>query len=74
MKKGGGDGNAKFPDGMTPLHAAALNNQKDLALLFLEKGADVNAKARNGWTPSDVASQWGHKDIVALLTSHGAGK
>ena len=66
MTKGGG-GDAKFPDGMTPLHAAALNDQRDLVLLLIEKGADVNAKTRNGWTPSDVAARWGHKDIVALL-------
>jgi ankyrin repeat protein len=62
----------KFPDGMTPLHAAALNDQVDLVLLLIEKEADVNAKARNGWTPSDVASKWGHKDVVELLKSHGA--
>ena len=59
---------------MTPLHAAALNGQKDLVLLLIEKGADIDAKARNGWTPSDVAAKWGHGDVVALLKSHGAGK
>ena len=63
----GGSVDAIFPNGMTPLHAAALNGQKDLVLLLIEKGADVNAKTRNGWTPSDVAARWGHKDIVALL-------
>jgi len=51
MKKGG-SGDAKFPNGMTPLDAAALNDQKELALLLIEKGADVNAKARKDWTPS----------------------
>ena len=63
-----------FPNGMTPLHAAALNDQKDLVSLLIDKGGNVNAKTRNGWTPSDVAALWGHKDIVALLKSRGAGK
>jgi uncharacterized protein len=73
MKNGGSD-DAKFPDGMTPLHAAALNGQRDLVVLLIDKGANANAKTRNGRTPSDVAALWGHMDIVALLKAQGAGK
>jgi ankyrin repeat protein len=73
MKKEG-SGDVKFPIGMSPLHAAALNDQKDLVLLLIDKGANVNARTRNGWTASDIAARWGHQDIAALLRSHGAGR
>jgi ankyrin repeat protein len=72
LGKKGADVEGKFPDGMTPLHVAALNDQRELVVLLVEHGADVNAKAGNGWTPLDVAALYGHRDLVALLGSYGA--
>ena len=52
----GVDVNEKNPNGETPLHVAAHDNENPQVLRVLIKaGADVNAKNRNGWTPLDVA-------------------
>ncbi len=48
--------NAKTDNGVTPLHDAAGNGQKDLVELLLTKGADINAKAKNGGTPLYLAT------------------
>jgi len=58
--------------GMTPLHWAADNGNKEVVELLLAKGADVNAKADNGNTPLHLAIHKGNKDIVKLLISRGA--
>ncbi|ODS30639.1 MAG: Ankyrin [Candidatus Scalindua rubra] len=56
----------------TPLLAAALLGQIDVARLLCDKGADVNAKALKGMTPLIFAAMHGHTEIVKLLLSKGA--
>ena len=61
-------------DGFTPLHLAADNDQKEIALLLIAKGADLNARGVdvNGWTPLHMAALRGHKEIVELLIEKGS--
>ena len=68
----GADVNAKdVLMGMTPLHYAARDGQKEIAELLIAKGAGVNAKNKYGWTPLHNAAT-GHKEIVELLIAEGA--
>jgi ankyrin repeat protein len=48
---GKADVNGKASNGVTPLHLAAFNGNKDVAELLLANHADVNAKDNHGWTP-----------------------
>jgi len=54
---------------MTPLHAAAIRNHKEIAQLLIAKGADVNAKNKYGGTPLHYAAT---KEIAELLIAKGA--
>ena len=54
-------------DGTTPLHAAAIHRQPEIAALLLERGADVHATDAAGRTPVDAAD--GDEDILAALTA-----
>ena len=68
----GTDVNAKKKDkfGLTPLHIAAIEGQKEIAELLIAKGADVNAKDDEwGTTPLHAAAP---KEIVELLIAKGA--
>ena len=51
----------------TPLHHAAIEDQKEIVELLIDNSADVNAKDVNGYTPLD----WADDEIVALLRKHG---
>jgi glyoxylase-like metal-dependent hydrolase (beta-lactamase superfamily II) len=64
--------NARRPDGLTPMHMAALYGQRDVAEYLLSKGADVNAVARHSGTPLDLASEGPNGDFAAWLESTGA--
>ena len=67
----GADTNVRAGMGMTPLHLAVNNNQKEIVELLIAAGADVNAKRTGGATPLDVTG--GQKTrIAALLRKHGA--
>ncbi len=59
-------------DGSTPLHAAALENARDTALLLISRGADVQAKSKDGYTPLHYAAGQNARDTALLLISHGA--
>ncbi|KAF3915308.1 Ankyrin-2 [Arthrobotrys entomopaga] len=65
--------NYRDPDGITPLHWAAINNQYIVCKLLLEAGADVNAVGGESVaTPTMWAAQEKHYYIVDLLTRYGA--
>ena len=64
-------------NGSTALHAATLRQNKDLALLLLERGANVNAGDADGDTPlHDLMIDGGGDEIrlelLALLLAAGA--
>ncbi|EPS38222.1 hypothetical protein H072_7992 [Dactylellina haptotyla CBS 200.50] len=61
------------PEGITPLHWAAINNRYNVCKLLLEAGADVNAVGGESVaTPAMWAAQEKHYYIVELLTRYGA--
>jgi len=54
----GADVNAKAPNGDTPLHRAAYENENIEVVIFLvTQGADVHAKNDNGKTPFGIAKK-----------------
>jgi glyoxylase-like metal-dependent hydrolase (beta-lactamase superfamily II) len=64
--------NARNPNGLSPLHAAALYGQRGTAEYLVVKGADPNAVARHSGTPLDVAYEAGQPEFVGWLESRGA--
>lgn len=58
--------------GDTPLHRAALNNQKAVAEFLLAHGADLNARNLIGQTPLLEAVMQNHKEMVELLLAKNA--
>jgi ankyrin repeat protein len=58
--------------GMTALHYAVAQYQKDMVQLLLANKADVNAKDKPGWTPLHYAAAQGYKDIAKLLLTNKA--
>ena len=65
------EGATKDDDGWTALHYAALNENKDVIGLLLEKmeGDDVGVKDVFGRTALDWAVEFGHMEVVSLLTA-----
>jgi ankyrin repeat protein len=57
--------------GVTPLHLAAANGNKDLVSVLLDHGADTAAKTKKGKTALDWAIEQGKTDIQKLLEKHG---
>ena len=73
LLKEGADANTASPDGMTPLHWAAMKGVPDLAQALLVSGANIEAKTRLGaFTPLHLASQAGHAMVIAHLIASGA--
>ena len=64
--------NSKDTNGMTPLHFAAHNGNKDMVEFLLADKVKVNAKARGGITPLYYAAEGGHLDVVELLLANKA--
>jgi cytohesin len=56
--------------GFTPLHNAAIKNQKDVVELLLANQAMVNARAKDGGTPLHYASFLGNLEIAELLLAN----
>jgi len=63
--------NLRTPNGLTPLHLAAANDQRQAAEYLISKGADVNAVARHSGTPLDLAYESERPEIVRWLESKG---
>jgi hypothetical protein len=64
--------NARNPSGLTPMHLAALYNQRAVAEYLITKGADVNAVARHSGTPVDGAYESENQAMVEWLQTKGA--
>ena len=60
------------PDGMTPLHWAAYEDDVDGALALLEAGADPDARNRYGVTPLSLAALNGNAVLIEGLLEAGA--
>jgi glyoxylase-like metal-dependent hydrolase (beta-lactamase superfamily II) len=63
---------ARAPNGLTPLHAAALYGQQAVAEHLVSHSADPNAVARHSGTPMDVAFEAKQDAMVAWLQTLGA--
>ena len=69
----GADVDAAQGDGMTGLHWAALNGNREVARLLIGAGAALDAGTRIGThTPLHVASKAGHGEVVEVLVRAGA--
>ena len=55
----------------TPLHHAAIEDQKEIVELPIDNSADVNAKDVNGYTPLDWAIFNKDTATADLLRKHG---
>jgi lysophospholipase len=58
--------------GLSPLHVAALNGNKDSTALLLQTGALVHLRDHLDHTPLYYAARQGHSDVVDLLVQAGA--
>ena len=73
--------NQRIPgSGMTLLHIAAVEGQKDAVKLLLERGADHSMPDRSGLTALNLAQNYGQhtpnwpqgqKEVVKILYQHG---
>ncbi len=62
----------KAPNGMTPLHVAAVLGRDEFVSLLLARGAFVDDPAQNGITPLNRAAMGGHLETMRLLIEAGA--
>jgi ankyrin repeat protein len=60
------------PEHRTPLHYAALQNNRELLEALIGNGADPDAKDRLGFTPLHLAAQEWAVDAAKSLLDHGA--
>jgi len=58
---------SKDHEGLTPLHYAVLNGNKDTAEFLLSSKAEVNSKDYDGKMPLHYAASEGYKEIVDFL-------
>lgn len=57
----------------TPLHLAAINGHRDVALILLQRGADVNAlSGLLDKSPLHFAIEKGHFEVVKVLLQYHA--
>ena len=73
LLRSGADVNAAQSDGMTALHWAALEGDREMASVLLLAGATVRSTTRlGGYTPLHLASRAGHAGVVEQLLAGGA--
>lgn len=59
--------------GYTPLHAAALIGNKEIATLLLDRGCTtINSVDSQGFTPLAFAVREGHEELIELFLSRNA--
>jgi ankyrin repeat protein len=59
---------------ITPVHAAAANNNLTVLRALLEKGADVNAQQQGGFTALHEAARANNVAMARLCLEFGADK
>ena len=73
LLQGGADANAAQPDGLTGLHWAAMNGQKEVVDLLLYEGTTDKPLTRvGGYTPLHLAARTGDAQIVEALLAAGS--
>src|SRR5688572_2420493 len=60
------------PDGLTPLHLAARQNEIETVRKLIKSGAEVNVTNRYGVTPLALACENGNSAIIEALLAGGA--
>ena len=69
----GADINAATPDHESPLYAACLKGNVEMAKLLIEHGACIDRYIyKNTWSELMAATAKGHSPVVQLLLKHGA--
>ena len=64
--------NYEHYNGITLLHAAAVEGEIDIAQLLLDHGADINAVGESQEMPLHLAVKQGHSEIAEFLLQKGA--
>ena len=64
--------NARFDDGQTPLHHAAIMNHQAIVRYLLNNSADTSVQDSSGATPLHEAVRYGNYEIAEYLLSAGA--
>eukprot|EP00971_Amphidinium_carterae_P332274 6466354-Amphidinium_carterae.1 len=54
---------------MTVLHVVAINQNPDLAKIFLQEGLSAQALDEDGSTPLHVSANWGTSSNISLLAA-----
>lgn len=74
LLRAGADADRPDADGTTPLYAAAVRGDADIAELLVAAGADPNRESGDGdeGLPLCGAACWGHDDAVRVLLAAGA--
>ncbi|AZV76932.1 ankyrin repeat domain-containing protein [Parasedimentitalea marina] len=61
------------PNKETPLTAATLRDDVEIAEILIDRGANVMARNTGGFTPLHAAAYAGSAKVAALLLANGAG-
>src|SRR5436190_17317255 len=73
LVKAGADVNVARGDGLTALHAAAIDGDEAIAQMLIAAGANVGASTvLVGSTPLHLAAKHGQPALVRLLVNNGA--
>ncbi|MGW6925329.1 ankyrin repeat domain-containing protein [Streptomyces sp. NPDC054950] len=75
LLRAGADPSTADAEGTTPLYAACVQGNADVARRLLEAGAPPDAESAGlgaEGTPLCAAACWGHIDAVRTLLAHGA--
>ena len=63
---------SKIINGLTPLHIACIQGNKEAIKFLLQYNVDINAKSDRGRTPIEEALTYDYKDCASLLLDEGA--
>ena len=65
--------NEMSEEGLTPLHYAVFNDNKEIIQILIDAGADVNKKTSDGLTPLDIAVLNLQKDAAKIILNSKGG-